>query len=276
MITYKVGGVLHIPKTWNFPSGEVGVNVHHDANSARQTLVEIRASLTTSDEVMKLLMITDALRRLYRHADLDLVLGYVPYGRQDRVCNQGDSLSVRVFADLINSQNYKQVTIFDPHSDVTSAVINNAEVFSQCTIFGLMFNSSIPLDERDVIIAPDAGACKKTSQIFEKYQFKSMATAEKHRDMETGLITKLTFTGDVRGKHCVIVDDICDGGATFLALGRELRWGGAKSIKLFVTHGVFSKGTEELRSVFDKVYSTNSYDMSKTGVVDGVEYKRVI
>lgn len=276
MITYKVGGVLHIPKTWNFPSGEVGVNVHHDARSAERTLVEIRASLTSSDEVMKLLMITDALRRLYRNADIELVLGYVPYGRQDRVCNQGDSLSVRVFADLINSQNYKRVTIFDPHSDVTSAVINNVEVFNQCTIFGLLFNSSIPLDERDVIIAPDAGACKKTSQIFEKYQFKSMATAEKTRDMETGLITKLTFTGDVRDKHCVIVDDICDGGATFLALGRELRLGGAKSVKLFVTHGVFSKGTEELLSVFDKVYSTNSYDMSKTGGVDGVEYKRVI
>ena len=114
MITYSVNSVKHIPKTWKFPAGEVGVSAHFDNNSTKTDLVKISAHLTSSDEVMKLLMLTDALKRQYPNAQLELRLGYIPYGRQDRVCSEGESLSIKVFANLINAQEYSRVVIFDP------------------------------------------------------------------------------------------------------------------------------------------------------------------
>lgn len=275
MITYSVNSVKHIPKTWKFPAGEVGVSAHFDNNSTKTDLVRISAHLTSSDEVMKLLMLTDALKRQYTNARLELRLGYIPYGRQDRVCSEGESLSIKVFANLINAQEYSRVVIFDPHSDVTPALLNNCEVFTQREIFNKLFAHKISSECRDVIIAPDFGASKKVLDIYNDGHFKEMMVADKVRDLKTGYITDFSFTGDVEGKHCVVVDDILDGGATFTLIGNALVERGAKSLSLVVTHGIFSKGTELITSIYDKVYTTNSYHHSRVGLVDGVEYENI-
>lgn len=276
MITYSVNTVKHIPKTWNFPAGEVGVSAHFDNNATKTDLVKISGHLTNSDEIMKLLMLTDALKRQYTNAQIELHLGYIPYGRQDRVCSEGESLSIKVFANLINAQEYSRVVIFDPHSDVTPALLNNCEVFTQREIFNKLFAYKISSECRDVIIAPDFGASKKVLDIYNDGYFKEMMVADKVRDLKTGYITDFNFTGDVEGKHCVVVDDILDGGATFILIGDALVERGAKSLSLVVTHGIFSKGTEPITSIYDKVYTTNSYHHSRVGLVDGVEYIELI
>ena len=276
MITYSVNSVKHIPKTWKFPAGEVGVSTHFDNNSTKTDLVKISAHLTNSDEIMKLLMLTDALKRQYLNAQIELRLGYIPYGRQDRVCSEGESLSIRVFADLINAQEYSRVVIFDPHSDVTSALLNNCQVITQREIFNKLFAYKISSECRDVIVAPDFGASKKALSIYNDGHFNEMMVADKVRDLKTGYITDFNFTGDVEGKHCVVVDDILDGGATFILIGNALKEAGAKSLSLVVTHGIFSKGTEPITSIYDNVYTTNSYHHSRVGLVDGVEYIELI
>lgn len=276
MITYSVNSVKHIPKTWKFPAGEVGVSAHFDNNSTKTDLVKIFAHLTSSDEVMKLLMLTDALKRQYPNAQLELHLGYIPYGRQDRVCSEGESLSIKVFANLINAQEYSRVVIFDPHSDVTPALLNNCQVITQREIFNKLFAYKISSECRDVIIAPDFGASKKVLDIYNDGHFKEMMVADKVRDLKTGYITDFDFTGDVEGKHCVVVDDILDGGATFTLIGNALVERGAKSLSLVVTHGIFSKGTEPITSIYDNVYTTNSYQHSRVGLVEGVEYTELI
>jgi ribose-phosphate pyrophosphokinase len=67
------------------------------------------------------------------------------------------------------------------------------------------------------------------------------------------------FADDLKGKTCVIVDDICDGGGTFLGLAKELKDKSCGKLILIVTHGIFSKGLEKLTEVFDEVFSTNSF-----------------
>ena len=111
-----------------FPGGEEYVKLEW-AGRERNYLEEtfITARLTSSSEVMRLLMVTDALRRR-GFRDISLNLGYVPYARQDRVCAEGESLSIKVFADLINSQKYQNVEIYDPHSTVTPALLDNCGV----------------------------------------------------------------------------------------------------------------------------------------------------
>lgn len=276
MITYSVNSVKHIPETWKFPAGEVGVRTHFDNNSTKTDLVKISAHLTNSDEIMELLMLTDALKRQYPNAQLELHLGYIPYGRQDRVCSEGESLSIKVFAALINTQGYSRVVIFDPHSDVTSALLNNCEVITQREIFNKLFAYKISSECRDVIIAPDFGASKKVQSIFKDGHFREMMVADKVRDPKTGYITDFNFTGDVEGKHCVVVDDILDGGATFNLIGDALVERGAKSLSLVVTHGIFSRGTERITSIYDNVYTTNSYHHSRDGLIEGVNYVNLI
>ena len=278
MITYSFENRVRVhPKTWKFPAGEVGVRVlNHGAISSIKS-IRINASITSSDEIMELFMLTDALRRKFHNAEISLALGYVPYGRQDRVCEEGDSLSIAVFAQLINSQNYSKVYICDPHSDVTPALFKNVRIDTQAEIFAEKFDYIFDWDNDDrVLVAPDAGAAKKAAVIASGGKFSDVLYAVKSRDMATGEITQLTLTGDVSGKDVVVVDDICDGGRTFIELGNLLKQGGAKSMKLIITHGIFSKGEKVLTDVYDEVYTTNTYHQDREGMVNGIYYTRLI
>jgi ribose-phosphate pyrophosphokinase len=278
MITYMLnfGKTRCHPKVWKFPAGEVGVQVQNHAHPEHVEEVSIRASIISSDEVMQLFMLTDALRRKFFNAKLNVVFGYLPYGRQDRVCNEGDSLSVAVFAQLVNSQNYDHVEIIDPHSDVASALFKNLVVMSQLEVYKLYFDHMFGWDANAILVAPDAGAAKKAAAIAAVGKFDDVLYAVKSRNLQTGAITSLTLSGNVEGKDVVVIDDICDGGATFIELGNLLREKGAKSLKLIITHGIFSKGTKVLTDIYDSVYTTNSYHQDRVGLVDGIEYIKII
>ena len=268
MISYQIGNIRYQVKTWNFPAGEVGVKIQPHSYAAKVDLVSIAASITSSDEVIQLFMITDALRRQFYNAKIELWLGYTPYGRQDRVCNECESLSLGVFASLINAQHYDRVLILDPHSDVTPAL------FNKCTVNGLRDIFIGMLGERynqHVFVAPDAGAAKKVGSIAEYFGC-DVVYGVKKRNMADGKIVSLDLSGDVADKKVIVVDDICDGGATFLALGSLLKEKGVKSADLFVTHGIFSKGTKELAEIYTNIYTTNSYHQDREEIVDGVYY----
>ena len=85
------------------------------------------------------------------------------------------------------------------------------------------------------------------------------------------------YSNDLKGATCVIVDDICDGGGTFLGLATELKAKNAGELILIVTHGIFSKGLESLTSVFDKIYSTNSFsDFENTSTFQQINLKDIL
>jgi ribose-phosphate pyrophosphokinase len=82
----------------------------------------------------------------------------------------------------------------------------------------------------------------------------------KSRDVKTGKLTGFkVYAEDLEGKDCLIVDDICDGGGTFIGLAGELKKKNAGNLYLAVTHGIFSKGFEELEKCFDKIFTTDSF-----------------
>lgn len=279
MITYSFpeNRVRCHPKVWNFPAGEVGVQVQNHGRPQEVKEVLITASLTNSDEVMRLFMLTDALRRQFFNAKLSLVLGYIPYARQDRVCNVGDSLSIAVFARLINAQNYEQVTLIDPHSDVAPALFERTVVESQALVFDNHFNALFNWEtENRILVAPDAGAAKKAAVIAAGGKFSNVLYAVKNRNLATGEITELSLTGDVLGKDVVVVDDIGDGMGTFVQLGNVLRAKGVKSLTLIITHGIFTKGHKVVTDIYDRVYTTNTYHQDRIGNFEGVEYVKII
>lgn len=234
-----------------FSGGEVHIKLKKE--SVDHVLVSSR--LNTSDDVMNLLMSTDALRRLGARK-IDVLIPYLPYARQDRVMVKGEPLSIKVFCDLINSQNYNKVITYDLHSEVSGALLNNLEHIDN---YGLVMQI-IESDDDFILVSPDSGAMKKIYNLAKYIGYnKEIVCAEKVRNVKTGDIIKTHVPFDnFGGKDILIVDDICDGGRTFIELGKVLKSKNCGKIYLFVTHGIFSKGLDVLLEHIDHIYTTDS------------------
>lgn len=242
---------------FNFAGGEVHVKLGYVPTGTESA---IHADLRSSDDVMALLLETDALRRA-GIKDLDLIMPYVPYARQDRVMIHGEPLSIKVFTDLINAQNYRSVTIWDPHSDVTPALLNNCNVVTQ-EILVSRNAVRMGITKNTILVCPDAGARKKVLKVSQHGFKQDILFADKVRDVSTGKITRTTLGNfpfeAIGNRDFLIVDDILDGGATFIELAKLLRPLTTGKIKLYVTHGIFSKGSAGFGDI-DEIYVANSW-----------------
>lgn len=190
----------------------------------------------------------------------NLIYPYFPYARQDRVINEDEPFSLKVFCSLLNSQKFNSVTIWDPHSDVAGALINKVNIVPQWEIA----KSNIPEiffnDTQYLWVAPDAGAYKKLSKLMP--QDKRIIIGTKERNALGEIVrTNVYSSVDLHGKNCVVVDDICDGGRTFIELGKALKEKGACKLYLYVTHGIFSKGLSELMKYYEAIYTTSSFNV---------------
>lgn len=264
-----------IPATL-FPGGEVNVRLASSAyiNTGR---IAIRANLHTSQDIMTLLMVTDALRR-YGTENIYLICPYLPYARQDRINLAGEALGVKVMADLINSQGYESVEVWDCHSDVGLALIDRvvhvpSERFVQpMLLHGISFFPPLVPYENLVLVAPDAGSIKKVAKLSNLVK-RPFIRADKKRDVSTGKITEtIVYWDQLRDNQDVlIVDDICDGGATFVELAKALREYTEGRIYLYVTHGIFSRGFQVFDNLFERVICANPFpaaqpQMNKRGI----------
>ncbi|WP_299261112.1 ribose-phosphate diphosphokinase [uncultured Aquimarina sp.] len=227
--------------------------------------VTITHRLNSFNDVGLLLVATDALRRMDVKL-INVLIPYFPAARQDRVMVSGESLSVKVYADVINAQKYNQVMVFDPHSEVTPALLNNVKVIEN---YEYVKECLDQINEAVVLISPDGGALKKIYKVSEYLGGIEVVECSKKRDVKTGKLSGFrVYEEDLKGKHCVIVDDICDGGGTFLGLATALKEKNAGKLSLVVSHGIFSKGFEELNKSFDIVFTTNSFrDIKEEKVV---------
>lgn len=217
----------------------------------------IAVQARSTDEVLLALLAADALRRLgVQH--LELFIPYFPGARQDRVMTSGEPLSALVYARLINAAGFDRVTVFDPHSDVTPALLERCQVLNHHAFIAQVL-SEIPGARNLTLVAPDAGAAKKMHHLATALGHERTVQCGKVRDVRSGQLSAAqVFSDDLAGADCLIVDDICDGGGTFLALADALRAKNAGRLFLAVSHGIFSKGVEVLRPCFERVFTTNS------------------
>jgi ribose-phosphate pyrophosphokinase len=281
-IRYNEQGYQDLEKSFIFNGGEVHVEIPEGMNHLKEITVE--AFIHNSDDVMTLLMVKDAIdREFVRTVPRFLVMPYIPYARQDRVCNEREAFSIKVFADLINSMNFDLVVVLDPHSDVSPALINNCSIIP---IEDVLDRSEELIDDDDfnlhhkltndniILISPDAGAEKKVLKVSQHYGGLQVIYAGKIRDTKTGEIvaTKVDWGYSLRGKDVLIVDDICDGGRTFIELAKKLRRFKPQSINLYVTHGIFSKGYQPLFDAkIKRIFTTDSFPQTKTDGVKVIE-----
>ena len=209
--------------------------------------------------IVELSLLVNALRDEFPesvHFDLDLP--YIPYSRQDRVCAVGDAFGLKVFADQLNSLNFRYVIIFDAHSDVSPALINNCINREVKNLFVL--NPEF-ISKYSHLVAPDAGAYKKVNSIASHFNL-PVIPALKTRDTATGRLsnTVVVTEGVEKPTRLLVIDDLVDAGGTFLALGAKLKQIFPHTpIDLYISHGIFAKGLNGLDKYYDSIYCHNLF-----------------
>lgn len=209
IITYnKQGAPIEEFKSWIFPSGEIGFKLLNPESIKNANECCIKTRLIDSNSVMELILAVDALRRINAEIDISLLTPIIPYARQDRVCDDGESFSLEVFAKLINSLNFSTVTTFEPHSQVSFDKINRLKTID----LDDRIANCIPWNDGYMLVSPDKGAVKRVEKLNKVLGNLPMAVANKVRDPKTGQITHMELIGDVAGQKVLVPDDICQGG----------------------------------------------------------------
>jgi ribose-phosphate pyrophosphokinase len=262
----KIGDLNLRYKISKFPDGQQSIKLEF---IHLEDEVKIISRLNDFKDLEVILCATAALKNI----GVKTIHLYTPYflgARSDRQFEEGSINYLKdVITPIINSQDYETVTIVDAHSDVLEACIHN---YRKIDNIGLVKFALTDIDntngarEKLILVSPDAGALKKMYHVSEHFGIDKMVIANKHRDIKTGKITHTEVPGltqEPGSKNFVIIDDICDGGRTFLEIAKTIRKEREDSvfndkIYLVVTHGIFSAGFSELKNWIDGIYCTNS------------------
>lgn len=206
-------------------------------------IAHIEWKFQAEHEFMYLAQLVDLIR-YSSNCKITLHMDYLPYARQDKAIKNDATFALQTFANLINSLNFDKVTFLDAHSDAAEYLIRNSHnIFPHYEI-----RQALGHINPDIICFPDKGARDRYSKALSTTG-KIYIHGDKVRDQQTGNILSYALThGElVKDKSVLIVDDICDGGGTFVLLSKELLTNGAKAVNLYTTHGIYSKGLKPLR-----------------------------
>ena len=245
-------------KISKFAGGECHIKFLKKINTES---VRINTRLNSSDDVMILCLTVDALRRM-NVKYIEAFIPYIPYARQDRVMVKGEPLSIKVFANIINGLQLDKVIVFDAHSDVSTALIDKCENIPNYEIVNNIIKEKLECDDF-VLVSPDIGAYKKIEKLGQHINCKNViAVGMKVRNLDTGEIIKsevITHDEDKDKLH-IIVDDICDGGRTFMEIANILQQKNINDLALIISHGIYSHNAIENlhKAGYKKIFSTNS------------------
>lgn len=282
-----------------FPDGQQNVKIqaykYKDIWIATQTNdyksfdIQISSRLSNFRDLELIICTVASLREL----EVENIHLYVPYfmgARSDRKFEEGGNRYLKdVICPIINSLNFKSVTVLDAHSYVLENLINKFKrIDNQKLVQFVLENiilpegrsifNDIPLVDWDrfLLVAPDAGASHKIYKLAEAIGYKGdVIICSKERDID-GKLTKtvVPLNSNHAGKDMIIIDDICDGGRTFINITKVIKNNSNSpdigKIYLIVTHGIFSAGFTELNKYFDGIYCTNSYSSIGDYVNNGI------
>lgn len=191
---------------------------------------------------------------------IKLFMPYIPNARQDRVKSDEDVFTLKYFAQVINSLKFESVTVLDPHSTVSEALIDRLIVRTPKGIVRSVIGEIMQNEGAEpFMFYPDEGASKRYSgMVTLPYAF-----GIKKRDWKTGKILGLDVSGnieEIKGKSVLIVDDICSKGGTFLFSAKKLKELGAEHIYLYISHCEKTILSGELitSGLIRKIYTTDS------------------
>jgi ribose-phosphate pyrophosphokinase len=219
-----------------FADDEVFVEIHENVRGEDVFLIQ-STSYPANDHLMELLITLDALRRASARR-ITAVIPYFGYARQDRKVGPRTPISAKLVANLITEAGAHRVLTMDLHS-------GQIQGFFDIPVDNLY---AAPLFSRDIherfgnrevmIVSPDVGGVARAREIASRLDV-DLAIIDKRRE-RAGMSQVMNVIGDVRGKSCILVDDLVDSGGTLINAADALKTRGAVSVDVYVTHGVLS------------------------------------
>lgn len=258
-------------KVSNYPDG----HKHVVSNLDLKGDTRLTASIRSFDD----LFLIAQIRRI--HPELTtLDVKYLITGRCDRRFSPGEALDLEIVCDFINSLGFESVAVLKPHSEKTLQCLKNAYEWDETqTLIDMCVRDIRPSgsilnpwigEARICFVSPDAGAARW----IQKYNLKPLIQGSKKRDAQ-GAVAGVEFLyyptfgnltpidklqEHIDCPHFVIVDDLCDGGGTFIAIAKAIKERAPDAkVYLVVTHAIFSKGFQPFEGYIERVYCTDSF-----------------
>lgn len=241
-------------ESFSYPGGEIQVRLLPKTIESLKgsDRVTVYHKIRSSNDIMILLLLQDAIDSVVPDMPPQrkrTIIPYLPYSRADRRFVPGDCLGKSVLINTITSVwNHSKIYTFDCHS---SKFDDNYIDVSPVNVIDFILSE----DPDANVIFPDEGAKNRYSGMIDGNH--EIYFCQKKRDPVTGnfLGFEVPVIKDT-AKNSYIIDDICDGGGTFLGIAKKLQ---IPNLRLYVSHGIFSKGFDDLFVYFDKIYTTDSF-----------------
>ena len=235
-------------------------------------VIKFEWAYENDEELVTLMFLSGHYREYFPAADQYLTIKYIPNARMDRVKNDFEVFTLKHFCRIINSLGFTQVLVLDPHSNVSTALIDRVSVLVPNPIIrGVV--KTLDLHEKDYIYYPDEGAAKRYSDLFPGKR--NVLIGHKKRDWTTGKILGLEITGQdgetfeeghFMGCSIIMIDDIISYGGTLAYSADELKRLGFKHIYAYASHTENSVLDEEKGTLLkrlnngtvDRIFTTDS------------------
>lgn len=243
------------------PDGEVHVKLDE---LDRKEEVDIVCRIRNAEELFILMQISDILNRQGVIVN-KMTITYLMGSRYDRVISWQDSYSLEIVSKVIKSFHPLSICTVDQHSIVTEHLLNSYSTLSQFEVVNSMI-----YDQGMTICFPDKGAYNRYNYAYGNIKVgeltedtEAVILCNKVRDAQTGALTGFEIDkieGEYKeGAPICVVDDLCDGGGTFIGVINELRKLNPGKIVLVVTHAIQEEGIKRVAKEYDEVYITDSY-----------------
>ena len=223
-------------KVTRFSDGESFVEINENVRGVDAFVIQPTCS-PVNDHVMELLIMCDALRRASA-GSITAVIPYYGYARQDRKVAPRTPITSKLVADLIQASGVTRVVSVDLHAGQIQGFFNIP--FDHLYAMPVVLEDYLKknFDSSAVFVSPDAGGVERT-RAYSKRLNASLAIIDKRRE-RANVSEVMHLIGEVRGKDCIIVDDMIDTAGTLAGAAKALQEKGAKRIVACATHGVLS------------------------------------
>lgn len=243
-----------------FSNGEVRCQLEESVRGADVFILQTH-SAPANDAIMEQAIIIDAAKRASaRH--ITAVCPFFGYARQDRKASGREPISAKLIVDILRVAGADRIVSIDLHSGQIQGFFDGP--FDHLIAMPVLVDHlKTTLGSNCVIVSPDAGRVKLAERYVSRLGA-DLAIVHKRRQKSGNGAEALHVIGEVKGKHCVIIDDMIDGGGTMAAAADQLKRHGASSVSAIATHGLFSPPAEERlkQSVIDHIAITDTLPLS--------------
>jgi len=256
-----------------FNDSEIWVDIHDNVRGEDVFIVQ-PTSRPANDNLMELLIITDATRRSSARR-ITAVMPYFGYARQDRRTAGRTPISAKLIANMITHAGVDRVLTMDLHAGQIQGFFDiPVDNLYAAPVFALDIRHHLRNREALTVVSPDVGGVVRARDLAKRIDA-GLAIVDKRRS-GPGEVEDMVLIGDVKGRVCVMVDDLCDTAGTLCKAAELLKDRGAVEVHAYISHGVFSgPAVERIRdSVMESVVTTDS--IAPTEAVSATENIRVI